>query len=103
MKRFIENLSTVLNEEKPAVLPVVVDIILVNIRTILCNKILSKELRRVLVEVIAPLAKVSAGLCSVKKLEELLEPANTRLLSVSKENLSLPVNSVLVEVSLLFV
>ncbi len=77
MLKFLKSLPHTLMPKPPV--RVACDILLIHIRTILCDRVLSKELRLVLVEVIGPLAKVSSGVCNVHDLEALLQPAMERL------------------------
>ncbi len=87
MESFLKSVGTVLGPKNRNTL--VCDTILVNIRVVLCDKVLNKELRRVLVEAIAPLAKVSAGLCEPHQLEDLLQPAFKMLAAVDTKSLIL--------------
>ncbi len=77
MYKFLKSLPHTLMPKPPV--KVACDILLIHIRTILCDKVLSKELRLVLVEVIGPLAKVSSGVCNVHDLEDMLQPAMEKL------------------------
>lgn len=83
MKTFLDSTVTVLNPKYSK--KVVCDTLLVNIRVLLCNEVLSNKLKRVLVEAIAPLARVSSGLSQPHELRGMLQPAFERLATISQE------------------